>query len=245
MRIVFCILFCFFTATLFAAAQDSTAVQFDDAPLQLKKITKEDIQSYKEDVDYNYTIVKSELTWWEDLKNWGYNLMNRIFAWIFGAGKAEGYLAVFLKALPYVLLGVLVFILIKFFLKVNSRRLANSNANENTVSLSEEEHIIKNEDIQELIKKALQEGNYRLAVRYYYLHILKLLSERELIAWELQKTNDDYQKELEKSAFSEHFDTITRLYDYVWYGGFTIDETKYNKAAIEFTTLQKNITKSD
>ena len=116
--------------------------------------------------------------------------------------------------------------------------------NLSNVTLSEEEHIIKNEDIQQLIENALEDKNYRLAVRYYYLYILKIISEKELIDWQLQKTNDDYQKELSQSKYATPFVTITRLYDYIWYGDFTIDESKYNKAAEEFIKLQNSITKS-
>ena len=110
------------------------------------------------------------------------------------------------------------------------------------VSLSEEEHIIKNEDIQELIRKALAERNFRLAVRYYYLFTLQLMTDKNLIDWQLQKTNDDYLKELKGTRLQEPFRTITRLYDYIWYGNFDLDEVKYMKAESAFVQLQKTLT---
>ncbi|MGJ8732140.1 MAG: DUF4129 domain-containing protein, partial [Cellulophaga sp.] len=146
--------------------------------------------------------------------------------------------------IPYILGAFLIFTLIMLFLKTNMRGINLAKKNLSNVTLSEEEHIIKNEDIQQLIKNALEDKNYRLAVRYYYLYILKIMSEKELIDWQLQKTNDDYQKELSQSKYATPFVTITRLYDYVWYGDFTIDESKYNKAAEEFIKLQNSITKS-
>ena len=115
--------------------------------------------------------------------------------------------------------------------------MAFSKENKNTVSLSEEEHIIKNENIQQLIKNALADKNYRLAIRYYYLHILKLMSEKELIDWQLQKTNVDYEKELLGSKFSDPFHTITRLYDYVWYGEFHVDEDIFEKHKADFAKI--------
>jgi len=224
--------------------QDSTTVKYDDARIAPVDISEEDLKKYHEDSKYNYTLEKADNTWWDDFKNWAYLKLVRLFSWLFGGAKAVGYLAVFLKMIPYLLLALLIFILIKFFLKVNAQRLAFSKENKNTVSLSEEEHIIKNEDIQQLIKNALADKNYRLAIRYYYLHILKLMSEKELIDWQLQKTNVDYEKELVGSNFSDPFKTITRLYDYVWYGGFEIDETKYKRAETEFDSLQNSIAKS-
>ncbi len=224
--------------------QDSTTVKYDDAPISVKKITKEDLQPYKENSKYDYSLEKVDNSWWQDFKNWLYSYWLRFFQWLFGAEKAVGFLASFLRIIPYVLLGILIFILIKFFLKANMQNISLSKKNENIVTLSEEEHIIKNEDIQQLIKEALEDKNYRLAIRYYYLYILKTLSEKELIDWQLQKTNDDYQQELKNSNLSDSFYTITRLYDYVWYGGFVIDELKYKKAATEFIKLQNTITKS-
>jgi hypothetical protein len=107
------------------------------------------------------------------------------------------------------------------------------------VSLSEEEHIIKNEDIQALIQNALADKNYRLAVRYSYLYSLQLLSKKELIDWQLQKTNHDYLTEIKKPDLQNSFSKITRIYDYIWYGDFTIDELKYKKAETVFLHLEK------
>jgi len=120
--------------------------------------------------------------------------------------------------------------------------MGKNRKNPNVVSLSEDEHIIKNEDIQQLIKNALIDKNYRLAIRYYYLYILQLLSEKELIDWQQQKTNDDYIEELSKSNLKNDFGKATLLYDYVWYGEFDIDQERYQKAEVVFTSLKNAIT---
>jgi len=122
---------------------------------------------------------------------------------------------------------------------VNSRSILYSKNNKAVVALSEEEHIIKNEDIQQLIQSALSNNNYRLAVRYYYLYILQLMTEKEIIIWELQKTNDDYLNEITKQNLKQPFTKITHLYDYIWYGGFEINEAKYLKAEVVFSSLKK------
>lgn len=229
-----------FTCTLIAQ-KDSTQIKYDDGKLHLKQISKEDLQVYKEDPKFDYEILKADLTWWENFKTWMGNLLSQFFEWLFGVEKASGYLFFFLRILPYILIGILLFLLIKFFLNVNSRALLYSKENENLVSLSEDEHIIKNEDINQLIQKALEENNYRLAIRYYYLLILKQMSEKELIDWQMQKTNDDYINELGEEELKRPFSHITKLYDYIWYGDFPIDEAKYLKAESKFSSLQKTL----
>ncbi len=222
--------------------QDSLPVRYDSTPFsEVKKISADDLRPYQDDPKFDYEVITTENTWWNAIKTWMGNVLLRFFEWLFGAEKAVGSLAAFLRILPYILLGVLVYILIRFFLNVNATAMTQAKRNEALVSLSEEEHIIKNEDIQELIRKALAIQDYRLAVRYYYLFLLQKMSDKGLITWELQKTNDDYLNELRTAKIKAPFRTITRLYDYIWYGGFELDEGKYLKAEHAFERLQKTL----
>lgn len=221
-------------------AQDTIPkVKYDTSNISPKQITKDQLEPFKNDPDFNYEVIKNAAPdWWVSFKNWLGNSIIRIFEWLFGVEKAAGAFSVFLEILPYILLTVLVFILIKFFLNVNARAIIHAKKNQAIVTLSEEEHIIKNEDIQQLIQNALGQKNYRLAVRYYYLYMLQLMTEKELITWELQKTNEDYTRELQKPELIQPFAASTRLYNYFWYGEFPIDESKFRKAETDFITLQ-------
>ena len=225
------------------AQQDSLIVKYDTERLEVQKISEEDLNEFRNDPKFDYEVIESNPTWWDDFKTWVGNLFLRFFEWIFGVEEAAGALAVFLRILPYILLALLLYLLIRFFINVNSSAPANSNSKSPYVALSEEEHIIKNEDIQVLIQEALNDKNYRLAVRYYYLYILQLMSEQELIDWQLQKTNHDYENEIDKPDLKKAFTKITHLYDYVWYGDFDIDELQYQKAEVIFSTVQKTLKK--
>lgn len=220
---------------------DSTAVKYDDAAIEAITISQDDLAEFYADDKFDYTIEKVENTWWDGFKNWFYNLFRRFFEWIFGVEEAAGYLAIFLRILPYLLLAVLLFLLVRFFIKTNTRALLYAKDNPNTVSLSDDERIIKTADIQQLIKEAIAHKNYRLAIRYYYLYLLKILTEKELIDWQLQKTNEDYINELAASGLRDSFARATFLYDYIWYGEFQLDEIRYQKAEVTFTSLQKSI----
>ena len=220
---------------------DSTIVQYDRSILDIQEISEEDLRIYQDNPNFDYEIEKADLTWWNDFLMWLGNLISRFFEWLFGIEKAAGYLAIFFKIIPYLLIAVLLFLLIKFFLNVNARGLTYSNKNQTVVALSEDEHIIKNEDIDQLIQQALKDRNYRLAIRYYYLLLLKSLRHKEYIVWELQKTNDDYINEIKTHDLKEQFGRITRLYDYIWYGGFDLDEASYQMAEATFLKLKKSL----
>ncbi|MBT8308430.1 MAG: DUF4129 domain-containing protein [Maribacter sp.] len=242
---LFIILFTGISICGLKAQQDSTPVQYDNSELHLQQISEEDVLIYKEDPKFDYEIVEAELTWWENFKTWLGNLLLQFFEWLFGVEKATGYLSIFFRLIPYILIGILLFLFIKFFLKVNSSALLHTKENEAVATLSEEEHIIKHEDINELIQNALKEKNYRLAIRYYYLLILRQMSEKGLIDWEIQKTNDDYSNELKKKSLKVPFGHITRLYDYIWYGDFPISETNYRRAENTFATLKEILENHD
>ena len=221
--------------------KDSTVVQYDDQEINAIDITEKQLEPFRADDKFNYEIEKVDNSWWEGLKNWFYNILRRFFEWLFGVDAAPNYIAAFLKYVPYLLLGLLLYLLIRFFIKANTKNILFSKSNENTVLLSEEERIMKTEDIQSLIKNALEEKNHRLAIRYYYLYLLKLLTERELITWELQKTNDDYIQELSQSKLRPLFKKVTLLYDYIWYGEFQIDGEGYERAKHKFDQLKNSI----
>ena len=236
------LLFSVLQVTSLLAQQDSTGtVKYDAGPLIVREILEDDLQEFKNNPDFDYALVKQDQTWWDDFKTWCYNLITQFFEWLFGVEKAASFLQLLLKTIPYVLLLILLYILIKFFLNVNANALRQAKKHEALVALSEEEHIIKNEDIQELIQKALLDQNYRLAIRYYYLYILQLMSDKKIISWELQKTNYDYLREIDGQEMKRTFGTITRWYDYSWYGNFAIDETKYRRAETDFKSLQNTL----
>ncbi len=228
-----------------SAQLDSTKVRLDEQHLELVEITEDDLVEYRTDEDYNYEPEAIDRSWWEGIKNWMFNLLSRFFEWIFGVDAAPKYIAFFLRLIPYLLLGVLLFLLIRFLIKANTKNIVFSRTNPNIVALSEEERILKTEDIQSLIKKAFDEKKFREAIRYYYLYLLKLLMDREFIEWQLQKTNDDYLQELTPDNLQPHFKKVTLLYDYIWYGEFEIDAEGYDQAKSQFDTLKTAIVAND
>lgn len=89
-------------------------------------------------------------------------------------------------------------------------------------------------DFATLIQRTRMEGNYRLAVRYYYLWLLKKLSNKEIIAWHSDKTNSDYYYEIKDAALRDDFKYLSYVYDHSWYGEFPIDHLAYAKAEKAF-----------
>lgn len=234
-------LLCFCFVQFSVAQQNEQPVKYDDSRVEKQVISEDDLETYKTDDDFNYVEVVAEENFLTKAKRWLNNILTKFWESIFGVGTAKGFLYFIFYILPYILLGVLVFLLIRFFLKVNSKNLITKSKQQASISFTEEEQIIKNEDIPALITEAINQKNYRLAIRYYYLLSLKQLTENDSISWQPQKTNEDYINEIRKDHLKVDFKNITRIYDYVWYGEFNVDAIKFEALKLPFENLSKQV----
>ncbi|MGJ8549233.1 DUF4129 domain-containing protein [Winogradskyella wichelsiae] len=237
------LLFCFCFVQFSIAQQTLHAEKLDDTILKKQSISEHHLKPYKADKDFNYKEVVAEENFLDKAYRWFQNLLRKFWEAIFGVGTASGFLYFVFSVLPYLLLAFLIFLLVRFFLKVNSHNLITKAKKQGSILFTEEEQIIKNEDIPGLIQDAINQNNYRLAIRYYYLLALKQLTESDNISWKPQKTNEDYINEINKAYLKSEFKNITRIYDYVWYGEFNIDAVKFETLRLPFEQLNNTINK--
>lgn len=126
--------------------------------------------------------------------------------------------------------------------------LANSNVKlfrKKNVVFSESPEELVTDDIfsinyQKEIDKAVAKKDYRLAVRLRYLRLLKNMSDRNIIAYNLGKTNFEYLADLQATSYYKNFFRVTRHYEYSWYGHFDVSETAYSRIATEFNNMEKS-----
>ncbi|WP_431135991.1 DUF4129 domain-containing protein [Psychroserpens mesophilus] len=230
---------------LSVAQEKDSVVKYDQSNVEIREISENDLETYKNDDAFIY--IENEpkdnfiVNAYNTFVNWLGNIIREIVEAIFGVGEAQGLLYFLFNILPYLILAVLIFFLIRFFLKVNSRTLITGQKKAAGFQFTEDEQIIKNEDINALIDNAISQKNYRLAIRYYYLLSLKYLAEKQVITWQQEKTNEDYITEIESETLKRNFRNITRIYDYVWYGEFNVDQLRFESLKIPFESLNTSI----
>jgi hypothetical protein len=99
-------------------------------------------------------------------------------------------------------------------------------------------------DIDGLLRQALAEGNFRLAVRVHYLLLLKKLNEVEFIVWKKDKTNRDYLSELYgRDAVYEDVRRLTLAYELVWYGERSVSQDSFQRISGEFESVNRQVVK--
>ena len=69
------------------------------------------------------------------------------------------------------------------------------------------------------------------------LKSLKLLTSKDIIEWHFDKTNSEYLNEIKNENTKSVFKRISYIYEYVWYGEFTIDEAAYLKNISDFDKI--------
>ncbi len=91
------------------------------------------------------------------------------------------------------------------------------------------------------IRRAEDAGNYRLAVRLMYLRTLRELSDRSLIDYRYGKTNSDYVSALYGGKHYKPFFSLTRTFDYTWYGQFPLSPENYKQVAADFMAFKNGL----
>ena len=137
-------------------------------------------------------------------------------------------------ALYAIVIAGLIFILVRVFyssLFISNTKIENKPA---YAAKNLEEKVMET-DLEKLLKAALAEKAYRMAVRIYYLMVIKELAHKKMIKWKKDKTNHDYLSEMKNQNKYMRFRQLTRVFDYVWYGEIELTEDEFGEIKPEFT----------
>lgn len=200
----------------------------DSLTIEVKHFNAKHLRDYKKQSDFNYQVSENKPSILEQIYSWLIKMAQQFLIWLFGVEKATGILRKLFIIFPYFILGLCLFVITKFFIKINANQLIKGNiSSARNVQVFDDELLLKSEDLDHLLNKAVADGDFRLAVRFEYLKILKQLSITKLIDWQQQKTNEDYYHELSDFNLKPFFKQSTLMYDYVWYGNFRVDKVHY------------------
>lgn len=145
-----------------------------------------------------------------------------------------------LKFLAILFLAVVLAILLRALLGLEAaprNKKIRGPAGSGPISLDDIEDSIHESDLEAYIRQAVAAGEYALAIRLYYLAILKELSLRKAIRWKKDKTNRQYLFELRQSPLAGPFAEATRFFEQAWYGGRAVGEGEYRLMEPRFREL--------
>ena len=155
-----------------------------------------------------------------------------------------GVVNVILLILKYLVLSAAVGAIIFFIFKmagVDLSFLFRRRSRAVPIPYSESLENIHEINFDNAIEEAINKHNYRLAVRLLYLKCLKQLSDAALIKWQPEKTNNSYLDELANADQKAIFKSLTRRFEYVWYGEFPIDGQTFSRINLQFQEFKSKI----
>ena len=218
---------------------EKAEIKYDEtAGLTPLKFDEEKISAFKKQKDFEYINEVKNESWWTRFKKWINAKYYELINWLFGDYQPNSILAFFIAIIPWLLLLLFLGLVVWLFSRLNPGGLILQKPKQSEVFITEEEELVKSEDLPALIKEAIQNGQFRLAVRYYYLNELRKLDALHLINYEYQKTNKDYSDEIEDEGIRRHFSEITKLYEFIWYGSFQVSE-------MDFRLVEKGFLRMD
>ena len=215
--------------------EEHTASTPPPAPVYLKKSFDKDFKKRYTDDDFNYKEEKAEESWFEGLFTGIRNILKAIFGESKESNKSSsdgsGFPVFELLAIVAIL-GVVYFVARAILQKEGYWIFGRSSKRIVTNDLTVEN--LHEMDFATLISQTKSAQDYRLALRYYYLWLLKKMAARNVIDWNWEKTNSDYYYEIKDNALRDDFKYLSYVYDHSWYGEFPIDEKSFGKAEAAF-----------
>lgn len=227
MRLFFFIILVFGMHTCMAQQR----IVYDSAATATRTFSAEKLKAYNDDTGFQYNRYKEPpKSVWDRFWLWFWHKIEDMLS-------TKGGSAAFSTILI-----VLAVVVISFFIfKLTGMNKAGL-FKRNTGSVSG--YSITDEDIHSInfdqaIEEAIANNNYRLAVRLLYLQSLKKLADKNVINWQLNKTNIAYVQELGGRTYQSFFSNLTLQFESNWYGDMPIDTAAFNTVREQFNQFNR------
>lgn len=190
----------------------------DDTAVRVRMVSAHTIRRFKQDPDFRYDRENTpSMAFLDYLEAKLREMLGEMFR---GVNVSAAW-----KAVEYALYAfgaaMLVFAIVKF-IKSDKSGIFFSSKNKSRRGVKMGAEDIHGMDFDLLIAQSIEQGDYRLAVRFLYHKILKELAGRKLIVWRMDKPNLEYVNELARTPYAEEFAAITSAFDHLWYGKFSV-----------------------
>ncbi len=229
------------TASPQEVVSDSVAlIQIEEESEAIERFYFEkDFQKNYTDSDFIYESKAKEKGAWERFRE----RLRRLYESLFGfktSDQADKAIDITIYSLALLLTIGVIYLIVKALMNEEGKWIFGRSSDKKLITYYELEQSLLETNFQKLIADSEKNGNQRLTIRYYYLWLLKSLSEKGHIEWDIEKTNSDYAHEIKDSQLKKDFEYLSYLYDYIWYGEFEVDQPTYDKAKASFNKTIKS-----
>lgn len=200
----------------------------DSSPIELRNFSQEALKEYTADRDFNYghMTIDASPSLWDRFWEWFWSLFENIYS-----DAASGGI------FTYIFIGLgcaaIVFAIVKL-IGMDAKFIFGGASRAIEIPFTESPENIHLISLDQEIRAAAEKKNYRLAVRLMYLKALKKLSDSGKISWKPGKTNSEYIREIRNEGQKSVFKSLTRQFEYVWYGSFPVNDELFARLSNSF-----------
>ncbi len=190
------------------------------------------------DSDFVYEYKMPVKNAWDRFLDWLSNLFDSLFR--FSTNGVSGtVVGIIFKIVMFGIIGFAIYLIVKSILNKEGQWIFGKNNAKKVILYNDVEKNLHLIDFDKLIANCLQNNENRLAIRYYYLYLLKKMSAAGILVWDIEKTNTDYLYEIKNEADKTQFEYLSYLYNNIWYGEFELDQQTFDKAKTAFENALK------
>jgi hypothetical protein len=185
---------------------------------------KENYQKEIADFDYSERVKKPE----KKANNYNFKLPDK-----------KSYLGI-TQVILIIIVALFLIIIIILIIKQNKKSNREIEIdNWNIVDLDKTDKPL--EIIEQKLNEAINNKDFNLAIRLYYLKVIAKLYFNKWIEWKKDKTNATYLYELSSTIYFEAFSQITLHFEYTWFGKRKIEISVFNIIIDDFKRFELTI----
>ncbi len=186
-----------------------------------RKLSREKLEQMQSERKYAYYLDDKAP---EQHQGFLYSLLRRLF----GRIVPSPVLDTIVRGLPYlIIIAAVVLIALRLFSYNISAPFKRQRKAKSSGYVFENRHPEAHGHILEYQwKKALENQDHRMAIRFAYQIILRILHQYRCIEWEPHKLNCHYLSELKGKPLYNDYKMAGKIFEYVWYGGFPAKEER-------------------
>jgi hypothetical protein len=218
---------------------NTVIISVDSSQITLNTFPEDFKQRYRE-AEFIYEFKAPEKNAWDRFKEWLADIFRNFFNFTNDEDSMHA-VEIVLKTIAVLLVVFVIYLIAKALLNKEGRWIFGRSSDTKIIRHDDIAQNIHLQDFRKLIATAKQSHDKRLVIRYYYLWLLQKMTDRQLIEWDIEKTNSDYYREIKSAAAKDRFAYVSYLYDYVWYGEFELDDATYQKTCNAFENAIQSV----
>lgn len=95
--------------------------------------------------------------------------------------------------------------------------------------------------LEDAIRKYTEAGDYRMAIRYMYLKLIRFAAEKNIAGFRASDTNAGMLEAFRDPQQAGDFRFLATAYEYIFYGGFTLNREQFDALRNKFNLFNQSL----